>query len=56
VTPRPKQIEVPSLFIAEAIVDQWAAGNGVPAPISVIVPRVTGSSAHTFAQWAAEFR
>lgn len=45
---------VPFSFIADAIVDQWADGDGVPAPISVIVDKVTGQPAHTFAEWAVD--
>jgi uncharacterized protein YbjT (DUF2867 family) len=41
-------------FVAEGILRQWTAGNGVPAPISVIVAKITGSPARTFAQWAAD--
>ena len=40
--------------VAEAVLRQWTAGNGVPAPISVIVAKITGRPAHTFAQWAAD--
>ncbi|MGF7235914.1 MAG: NAD(P)H-binding protein [Frankia sp.] len=36
----------------ETILRLWAAGNGVPAPVSAIVEKVTGHPAHTFAQWA----
>jgi uncharacterized protein YbjT (DUF2867 family) len=39
---------------AEAILRAWAAGNGIPARISVIVEKITGSPAHTFAQWAVD--
>jgi hypothetical protein len=41
-------------FAAEGILRQWTAGNGIPAPISVIVAKITGSPARTFAQWAAD--
>jgi hypothetical protein len=36
------------------ILRQWTAGNGVPVPISVIVAKITGRPAHTFARWAAD--
>jgi uncharacterized protein YbjT (DUF2867 family) len=39
---------------AEAILRAWAAGNGIPARTSVIVEKITGRPAHTFAQWAAD--
>ena len=40
---------------AEAILRAWAAAsNGAPALISVIVEKITGAPAHTFAQWAAD--
>ncbi|MFD5828343.1 NAD(P)H-binding protein [Lentzea sp. NPDC060358] len=38
--------------VAEAIVGQWAAASGVPATTSAIVEKITGTPAHTFAQWA----
>ncbi|PRY39688.1 NAD(P)H-binding protein [Umezawaea tangerina] len=41
-------------FVAEAIVRQWAAADGVPALTSVIAEKVTGSPAHTYAQWAVD--
>ncbi|GAA2986560.1 NAD(P)H-binding protein [Streptomyces flavovirens] len=40
--------------VAEALLGMWAAADGVPAPVSVIVERITGSPAHTFAQWVAD--
>ncbi|WP_244162692.1 NAD(P)H-binding protein [Streptomyces bungoensis] len=40
--------------VAEALLGMWAAADGVPAPVSVIVFRITGRPAHTFAQWAAD--
>ncbi|WP_330329092.1 NAD(P)H-binding protein [Streptomyces sp. NBC_00536] len=40
--------------VAEALLRMWAAADGVPAPVSVIVDRITGRPAHTFAQWAAD--
>jgi uncharacterized protein YbjT (DUF2867 family) len=39
---------------AEAILRAWRAGNGVPAQTSVIVEKITGHPARTFAQWAAD--
>jgi uncharacterized protein YbjT (DUF2867 family) len=39
---------------AETILRAWAAGNGTPARTSVIVEKITGHAAHTFAQWAAD--
>ena len=39
---------------AETILRAWEAGNGVPARTSVIVEKITGRPAHTFAQWAAD--
>jgi hypothetical protein len=39
---------------AETILRAWAAGNGIPARTSVIVEKITGRPAHTFAQWAAD--
>lgn len=41
-------------IVAEAIVSQWAAASGVPALTSVIVGKVTGTPAHTYAQWAVD--
>ncbi|MFG2582698.1 SDR family oxidoreductase [Streptomyces malaysiensis] len=38
--------------LAEAIVGQWAAGTAAPAPASAIVEKITGTPAHTYAQWA----
>ncbi|MFD0648957.1 SDR family oxidoreductase [Streptomyces malaysiensis subsp. malaysiensis] len=38
--------------LAEAIVGQWAAGTAAPAPTSAIVEKITGTPAHTYAQWA----
>lgn len=40
--------------VAEAIVSQWAAANGVPALTSVIAEKITGGPAHTYAQWAVD--
>ncbi|MYU33172.1 MULTISPECIES: NAD(P)H-binding protein [unclassified Streptomyces] len=40
--------------VAEALLAMWAAADGVPAPVSVIVERITGRPAHTFAQWVAD--
>lgn len=40
--------------VAEAIVSQWAAANGVPALTSVIVEKIAGAPAHTYAQWAVD--
>jgi uncharacterized protein YbjT (DUF2867 family) len=39
---------------AETILRAWAAGNGIPARTSVIVEKIAGHPAHTFAQWAAD--
>jgi uncharacterized protein YbjT (DUF2867 family) len=39
---------------AENILRAWAAGNGIPARTSVIVEKITGHPAHTFADWAAD--
>jgi uncharacterized protein YbjT (DUF2867 family) len=39
---------------AETILRAWEAGNGIPAQTSVIVEKITGRPAHTFAQWAAD--
>jgi uncharacterized protein YbjT (DUF2867 family) len=39
---------------AEAFLRLWAASNGAPAPTSVIVEKITGAPARTFAQWAAD--
>ncbi|MFF1380047.1 SDR family oxidoreductase [Streptomyces sp. NPDC058308] len=41
-------------IVAEAIVSQWAAANGVPALTSAIVEKITGAPAHTYAQWAVD--
>jgi hypothetical protein len=38
----------------EAILRAWEAGNRGPAMTSVIVEKITGRPAHTFAQWAAD--
>ncbi|WP_046505818.1 NAD(P)H-binding protein [Streptomyces odonnellii] len=40
--------------IAEAIVNQWAAADGVPATTSAIVGKITGAPGQTYAQWAAD--
>jgi uncharacterized protein YbjT (DUF2867 family) len=39
---------------ADAVLRAWQAGNGIPARTSVIVEKITGRPAHTFAQWAAD--
>jgi uncharacterized protein YbjT (DUF2867 family) len=39
---------------ADAVLRAWQAGNGSPAPTSVIVEKITGHPARTFAQWAAD--
>jgi uncharacterized protein YbjT (DUF2867 family) len=39
---------------AETVLRSWEAGNGTPARTSGIVEKITGRSAHTFAQWAAD--
>lgn len=39
---------------AETILRAWEAGNGVPARTSVIVEKITGRPARTFAKWAAD--
>ena len=38
----------------EAILRLWAAADGTPAPISMIVQKITGQPAHTFTQWAED--
>ncbi|RKT09543.1 uncharacterized protein YbjT (DUF2867 family) [Streptomyces sp. 1114.5] len=40
--------------VAEAIVSQWAAADGVVAMTSVIAEKITGAPAHTYAQWAVD--
>ncbi|MFC9626291.1 SDR family oxidoreductase [Streptomyces sp. NPDC056930] len=40
--------------VAEAIVSQWAAADGVVAVTSVIAEKITGAPAHTYAQWAVD--
>ncbi|MFH9353813.1 NAD(P)H-binding protein [Kitasatospora sp. NPDC017646] len=40
--------------VAEAIVSQWAAADGVPALTSVIAGKITGTPTHTYAQWAVD--
>lgn len=40
--------------VAEAIVSQWAATNGVPVLTSTIAEKTTGTPAHTYAQWAVD--
>ncbi|MFE4023820.1 hypothetical protein ACFXPZ_41615 [Streptomyces sp. NPDC059101] len=40
--------------VAETIVSQWAAANGVPVLTSVIAEKITGAPAHTYAQWAVD--
>jgi uncharacterized protein YbjT (DUF2867 family) len=39
---------------AETILRAWEASNGIPARASVVVEKITGRSARTFAQWAAD--
>jgi hypothetical protein len=39
---------------ADAVMGAWQAGNGGPAPTSVIVEKITGRPARTFAEWAAD--
>jgi uncharacterized protein YbjT (DUF2867 family) len=39
---------------AETILRAWEASNGIPARTSIIVEKVTGRPAHTFAQWAMD--
>jgi uncharacterized protein YbjT (DUF2867 family) len=39
---------------ADAVLRAWQAGNGSPAPTSVIVEKITGRPARTFAEWAAD--
>jgi uncharacterized protein YbjT (DUF2867 family) len=39
---------------AETILRAWEASDGIPARTSVIVGKITGHPAHTFAQWAAD--
>ncbi|MEU9048354.1 MULTISPECIES: NAD(P)H-binding protein [unclassified Kitasatospora] len=40
--------------VADAIVGQWAAADGVAAVTSAIAEKITGVPAHTYAQWAAD--
>ncbi|MGW7447294.1 SDR family oxidoreductase [Kitasatospora sp. NPDC054795] len=40
--------------VAEAIVSQWAAADGVAAATSAIAEKITGAPAHTYAQWAVD--
>ncbi|WP_399081989.1 SDR family oxidoreductase [Streptomyces sp. BBFR2] len=40
--------------VAETIVSQWAATDGIVATTSVITEKITGTPAHTYAQWAAD--
>ncbi|MEV6029179.1 NAD(P)H-binding protein [Streptomyces sp. NPDC052036] len=40
--------------VAEAIVSQWAAADGVVAMTSVIAEKITDAPAHTYAQWAVD--
>ncbi|MFE6503025.1 SDR family oxidoreductase [Kitasatospora sp. NPDC057738] len=40
--------------VAEAIVSQWAAADGIVATTSVITEKITGAPAHTYAQWAVD--
>jgi uncharacterized protein YbjT (DUF2867 family) len=39
---------------ADAVMGAWQAGNGGPAPTSVIAEKITGRPARTFAEWAAD--
>ncbi len=39
---------------ADAVMGAWRTGNGGPAPTSVIVEKITGRPARTFAEWAAD--
>jgi uncharacterized protein YbjT (DUF2867 family) len=39
---------------ADAVLRAWQAGNGSPAPTSVIVGKITGHPARTFTRWAAD--
>jgi uncharacterized protein YbjT (DUF2867 family) len=39
---------------ADAVLWAWQVGNDSPAPTSVIVGKITGHPARTFAQWAAD--
>jgi uncharacterized protein YbjT (DUF2867 family) len=39
---------------ADGVMGAWRAGNGGPAPTSVIVETITGGPARTFAEWAAD--
>ncbi|MCW2934045.1 MAG: NmrA family protein [Actinomycetia bacterium] len=43
-----------SAAAADAVLRAWQAGNGSPAPTSVIVEKITGRPARTFAEWAAD--
>ncbi|MFD8784784.1 NAD(P)H-binding protein [Kitasatospora sp. NPDC059599] len=40
--------------VAETIVSQWSAADGVAAVTSVIAEKITGAPAHTYAQWAVD--
>lgn len=40
--------------VAEAIVSQWAAADGVVAVTSAIAEKITGAPAHAYAQWAVD--
>ncbi|MBE1590621.1 NAD(P)H-binding protein [Nonomuraea angiospora] len=44
---------VPAVGV-EVIMKQWAARDGIPAPTSTVVEKVTGHPGHTFAEWAAD--
>ncbi|MGW6503747.1 NAD(P)H-binding protein [Nonomuraea angiospora] len=44
---------VPAVGV-EVIMKQWAARDGIPAPTSNVVEKVTGHPGHTFAEWAAD--
>jgi uncharacterized protein YbjT (DUF2867 family) len=39
---------------ADAVMVAWQAGNGSPAPTSVIVEKITSRPARTFTEWAAD--
>ncbi|MGF6887988.1 uncharacterized protein YbjT (DUF2867 family) [Nocardia sp. GAS34] len=41
-------------FLADNLIRMWAANDGVPAPISTIVAKVTGHPAQSFAEWAVD--
>jgi uncharacterized protein YbjT (DUF2867 family) len=43
-------------FVADALLDLWAAADHVPQPTDRTVQRVTGQRPRTFAQWVGEHR